>query len=283
MERAVIFGGLDFVGYHLCSYLVNEGIESIVVDQGEPSKLQMERYDTIGRNALLIRSNIEHLDAVETSITEQIDTIYFVYKPYNNTAYESKFLIKELQKALKLSQIKKAKLILLTSIITTNTRSPDCEIDTISHKLEQYLFKQSDSIKGNYKIVRAPYIYGTWCEDDCIIQQLITSKLQKQKTNLHPEHSTYLYVNDLIEFLYNVGVHEKDEKVFLYLSNEQNQVSKIYDWVGMNESRVETSEIQGDKDNTIIKGSSCTDIIEGLKITESYIKQKLKFQLDCEK
>jgi UDP-glucose 4-epimerase len=278
MERVVVFGGFDFVGYHLCEELVNEGIETILVEHRELTPLQMERFDTIGRNALLVRNKIDGKDSIEEKLVDPIDTIFFVYNPYSKSpSNKSKDKLEELKEAIKLNEVNGAKLILLSAI----------NIDTESFRnyyqeLEESIINQTGKANEEYRIIKVPYIYGPWCEDDCLIQKMIISKLQKQQLNYKLEYPHFLYITDLVRFLYQVGKEDIEEKYVHYLPNEADQLSKLHKWFGdLRNTPPEKKELLlGDSKSKIIKSESCINLVNGLKKTESYVKQKFNIKTD---
>lgn len=243
MERVVVFGGYDFVGYHLCDFLVNEGIETHIIDDGKPTPLQMERFDKIGRNALLVR-NQQNED-----FDEPIDAVYFIL-------YKSKYIKAQLERAVTIVEKNNAKMIIVSSI-NDNEFEEQVDLDDI-----------------NYNIVKVPYIYGPLCEEDCVIKNMIVSKLQNKEIKLHPSLPNYLYVEDLVAFLFQLGSKENiNEKIIYYLSGEEQQLKKLKEWFGIKTTKVE--ELVINPKSHIIRDNNCLSIIDGLTKTEHYVKQKI--------
>lgn len=52
MYKAVVTEALGFIGYELCCYLLQEGIEVAAIDELDGDKEKAEKYDYFGRNAL---------------------------------------------------------------------------------------------------------------------------------------------------------------------------------------------------------------------------------------
>jgi UDP-glucose 4-epimerase len=289
MERILVFGGLDFVGYHLCRYVLEKGIETIIGDYYDASKLQMERYDTIGRNALLERVKIAETSSIDMRNFEDVDTVYFVYKPYyffdKQDQYSQTYKLhsQELEKAIKIASVKGAKLVFLSSFDVKGTNNigskNECSEQTYMNykrELENLLQRKSQQIGGNLTIVRIPYVFGPWCEDDCFIQDNIRRKFKNERINFRISADKLIYVQNLVEVLYQIGNDENRNGVITYISENRDQLKEVYKWFGL---KYETEKVDTKADSTLkinCKKKSIGNIIEGLNKTKSYVRRKVE-------
>lgn len=163
MKKAVVFGAYQFLGFHICGALLEEGEEiigvsfpNIHVDDIEDKRME------IGRNANFSEISWNQLD----SILQDSHSDFLFFDLYT---IESLHSVYGLIKSHIIDRIDKKFLIAKKLVFLVNVMSLEKENELFSTMKEEW---------NDYPIqmVHMPTLYGPWQPNDFLFQQLIEGK-----------------------------------------------------------------------------------------------------------
>jgi UDP-glucose 4-epimerase len=290
MKKALVTGGLGFLGFHLVQKLLNEGVQVVIVDEitDERREEQEEKWMRIGRNDLvsLLDQNLEQTDFQD--IMKSVDVVYHLAA---STSNDSKW--KKLQKVIEnnVNLTKKlvktipanAKLIYASTVevygerpgkITertpTNPTSPYGITKLASERLIQ---KECRNRNIKYNIIRLPTVYGPWQREDMTYQQIITGN---RKPNKDRSTLDVLYVEDCVEAFYLAATKGIPNEVFQLASGVENSWFKGLELLEcrdlINKNPIKTVLVP-DKANNLLGFQPKTTLEKGLAKQREHVKQ----------
>ncbi|MFC0557710.1 NAD-dependent epimerase/dehydratase family protein [Halalkalibacter alkalisediminis] len=236
MKKALVTGGLGFIGFHLVQKLLREGIDVVIVDEMTPEKKdeQEEKWMRIGRNDLvrLIDQNLEQINFEEA--LKEVDVVYHLAASTSNDSKWKRLqkviennvnITKKLVKALP----PRATFIYASTVevygerpgkITERTpANPTTPYGITKLASERLIQRDCSERKIAYTILRLPTIYGPWQRADMTFQQIITGE-----TTPDQDRSTLdaLYVEDCVEAFYLAGVKKVENEIIQLASGEED-------------------------------------------------------------
>lgn len=266
MEKAVIVGVFEFLGFHFCKRILDEGIEVVGIqpDIDEDNYLIEEKRLEIGRNANF--SYINSMDKWNVSnepVTLIVDFYDFFVKKnegfiLNSTLFE--------KMAEKMNQ-ENSKVIFLIPILLKSRAQYKQGYLKLMEKVEQ-LQGKNIPIQTFY----LPTIYGPWQSEEFLFQQAMSLEEEQWQLNDREWTGDALYVEDIVADILNII--EKNNESFLLKSGETDAWSKCAKYLNITLSP--TSEEKLDfHDNEIIVGTSSLE--EGLEKQKRLVRS-LKLQ-----
>ncbi|WP_227936803.1 NAD-dependent epimerase/dehydratase family protein [Alkalihalobacillus deserti] len=236
MKKALVTGGLGFIGFHLVQKLIAEGIEVVIIDETpvEKKEEREEKWMRIGRNDLvsLIDQNLEQVNFKD--LLKGVDVVYHLAA---STSNDSKW--KKLQKVIEnnvdiTKKILKylpthTKFIYASTVevygerpgkITERTpANPTTPYGITKLASERLIQKECGERKLSYMILRLPTIYGPWQRTDMTYQQIITGE-----RNPDQDRSTLdaLYVEDCVEAFYLAGIKNVSNEIIQLTSGQED-------------------------------------------------------------
>lgn len=193
MNKAVIFGSFEFLGFHFCTRLLEQGYEVVAINDErlENEPFFEEKRMTIGRNANFTEINMIN-ELCKANITDQSVMIINYYDYFMES---------------RLSFFEKSA-FLETFILSNSQRIKDTNSKMIkilpiqwlrSRELEKIQFNHHDIPCHNIYI---PTIYGPWQPAIFMFQQAILKDLQKKESlSLNEREWIHdaIYVEDVVE------------------------------------------------------------------------------------
>lgn len=186
MKKAVVFGAYQFLGFHLCGALLEEGEEiigvsfpNIHVDDIEDKKME------IGRNANFSEIRWDQLDSILQD--SHIDLLFF-----DLYTMESLHSVYGMIKSHIFDRIDKE---------FTNNKRLVFLINIMSLEKESELFSSIKEDLDDYPIqmVHMPTLYGPWQPSNFLFQQLIEGKEQE---SIHISSQEYpkdaIFIDDAV-------------------------------------------------------------------------------------
>ena len=236
MKKALVTGGLGFIGFHLVQKLLHEGIEVVIVDEmiAEKKEEHEEKWMRIGRNDLvkLIDQNLEQVNVKK--VLKEVDVLYHLAASTSNDSKWKKLqkviennvdITKKLVEALPPS----ATLIYASTVEVYGERPGKITERTPANpttpygitKLASEKLIQRDCKERNiaYTILRLPTIYGPWQRDDMTFQQIIMGDTAPDQ-----DRSTLdsLFVEDCVEAFYLAGIKKVKNEIIHLASGEED-------------------------------------------------------------
>jgi UDP-glucose 4-epimerase len=258
MRKALVTGGLGFIGYHLCEKLLNEGIEVIAVDNCEKANkksIQEEMLLSIGRNANFKYMNKRFGNVVSSSLLEGLDCVFhlaspFITRSWNNFAHIIYSHLAETKALTAACKSKNIPLVYTSSIEVYGPRfgivtekasmSPISKLGILKTAVEALLHEEVRRNEKGLCILRLPTVYGPWQGEEGTYHQLILTQIRGEMSKVVEDSCKVdiVYIDDVVEALwragnnktlfgtYNVGSGEKDQwkKGVELLSNDYSRL-----------------------------------------------------------
>ncbi|MBM7702583.1 NAD-dependent epimerase/dehydratase family protein [Metabacillus iocasae] len=216
MSKIIVVGSNRFVGFHLCTSFLNDGIE-VKGYMHEPHKsesfLQDEMRSFLGRNANFTSVQIDEADQ-QLSIDSDTDVVYFTYFDAGDF-HDSQFLrhkMKEANEALIQTITKcrqtKTKLVFLSSLRVFGEEQKEITEETVpipdhrEGKLMLHFEKMIEKAKSSdlqCMTIRVPTIYGPWQPLSMAYQHALIHKEKKEIIEEDTRH--VLYIDDVVNAL----------------------------------------------------------------------------------
>lgn len=228
MSRALVTGGLGFIGYHLCERLLYEGYEVIVIDSIKDGIdiEKEEKWMRIGRNDLLtfFNASLEKMDLKK--IIKKVDIVFHLAAL---THADSKWprLTEVIEKNVTVTErlihacTNQTKFVYTSTVevygerpgritekTTTNPTSPYGLTKLASERL---IMRECKKKGIPYYIFRLPTIYGPWQRGDMMFQQLL---LGRKNVNLDRSTVDLVYVEDCVDGLMLAAHTEKENEIY---------------------------------------------------------------------
>lgn len=196
MDRAVILGAYEFVGFSLCKYLLDQGceIDGIHINKGEEDPYLNDKRLEIGRNANFYEMNYSEWLETQKEIKE--DTVLFIdfydfYLKNNLSALRENELIEKYlfnnMNELEKFHSKIMFLFPLQWLIDINRAHSRCET-----AIE--LLKQNNIEVHSFYL---PAIYGPWQPEEFIFHQALADRKRAKLSNREWIHDA-IFIDDLI-------------------------------------------------------------------------------------
>jgi UDP-glucose 4-epimerase len=188
LEHAIVMGTFSFIGFHLSTKLLEDGITVHGIDtqiDQESDQVKDEKLMAIGRN-----SNLYHLEKEDwensSKQTEKIDTLFYCIdiptQNHVNQADARQYLIQ----AIEYCQKHSTKLIVASSIEVVNHQdnviteisplSPVTKRGEVYLHLEELLHVYCLKKSFPYLILRLPNLYGPWQPDSFAFHKALCLK-----------------------------------------------------------------------------------------------------------
>jgi nucleoside-diphosphate-sugar epimerase len=215
MERAVILGVYDFIGYSLCRYLLDNGveIEGVHIVGRHDHFFTEEKRMEIGRNANF--TEISFREWKNSGADELV--IISLYEHLNNNDKREQFnkaLMEKLENMNRSDQ--QLILILPASIALKQDKSANHQLDLL-----RFIEKKNLSVLEIY----VPTIYGPWQPEQYFFQQSLNNLEKGSGTPVIADwewtHDA-LFIDDAVETIIEIAESCKTGKYFLK-SGENNQ------------------------------------------------------------
>ncbi|MBN3554979.1 NAD-dependent epimerase/dehydratase family protein [Fictibacillus nanhaiensis] len=282
MKKAFVTGAAGFIGYHLCSRLLDEEVDVVGIDMAESP----DRIDFIARHA-----GFKYLpyDINETDLephTNGCDVIFHLAcsvkptAPWANIEDEVQRNVSVLKKVASLAN-SETKLIYVSSydvygkrqgdVLETSPKNPESLFGLIKLTEENIVKQLAEQHDFPFVIMRLPTVYGPGQPEHHTYQQVISIEHQDQKRNdsISKDSVTedVLFVDDAAEALFLAGKSAAKNEIYNISSGNQNQ------WLeGLTELKADQltfkekrkMRIKGEKAETELGFRAKTKIKEGI-------------------
>jgi hypothetical protein len=202
MDKAIIFGMFDFVGFHVGKNLLNKGIEIIGVHIDELENIDFldEKRLEIGRNA---NFNEQSLVEWESSPKEDMSNPKFIFSIYDlfmlkkEQILQDEAVTKPIIQYIEENKTKTSMVLILPIQMLTRTFK--------GKEIEGFLNKIEGLVKDT-QLLYLPTVYGPWQPLSFLFQKAIVSKLRKTEiTNEEREwKNDVLFVDDAIDSILDI-------------------------------------------------------------------------------
>lgn len=202
MKKAVVFGVYQFVGFHICSALLEEGEEIIGISYPEVSIEDLEdKRMEIGRNANFSEKSLDKLSFILQDTNVQ--HIYFdLYTIKEISIYEKiQSLLSNFQDK---ETIRDKKLIFLVNVASIET-----ERDFIT-------LLKDNLVNHDIQVVHLPTLYGPWQPSDFLFQQIVEGKEKKDiKLKVREYTMDAIFIEDAVKEVVKMTTKGQNNDILL--------------------------------------------------------------------
>jgi UDP-glucose 4-epimerase len=290
MKKAIVTGAAGFIGFHLCTRLLNEEVEVVGIDRSKTA----ENIDFIVRHAGFQYLPHDISDADLKPFMKDCDVIFHLactVKPtstWGNLEEEVQRHVSILKKMLSYTN-HAVKFVYVSSydiygkrqgeITEDSPKNPESLYGMIKLTEENVIRKTAVKLSFPYVIIRLPTVYGPGQPEENTYQQIISSvngtKEPLKSVVKDSITEDVLFIDDAVEALYLAGRSNRKNETFNISSGCANHWQK-----GITE--LNASEFQfNEKRKMKIKGEKAEKqlgFIAKTKIQEGIQKQILHFK-----
>ena len=214
MDKVIIVGTYEFIGFQLCLSLLEQGIEVIGIHFSNVSEdpfLEEKRFE-IGRNSNFTEENETYFDSLEPFSDSMI--VFIDYYSYYFKREE-----KQLHSFLTTELLMKCPFhfVLTIPIQLCNDKIP----------LELPLFQQSNNKFAPF-IFYLPTVYGPWQPMKYVFQQVLNNPDAPISMDDREWTEDALYIEDVIEVIVNYS-NRKESKAYVLKSKYNDQWKALAD------------------------------------------------------
>lgn len=243
MERAVVVGAFNFIGYSLTTYLLNKGIEVYGFsfhNQENQDEVDL-KLDFLGRN-INFKYDFDNKNNIDIYLeNSQFNTLFFCLNDPTTFNYGQdieqhlQFSKNLIEKICKGCRNKSSHIVYISSLsifdeqhqaVDENTLpSPKSNHAIIHYEGEKFLRNAAALYNIPFTILRVPSVYGPWQPTHMAYQQLIVKQLYNRKTDLNIIENTcdILYIDDVVKAVANAGFKRLENEIIHLASGKANE------------------------------------------------------------
>jgi hypothetical protein len=234
MDKAIIFGMFDFVGFHVGKHLLNKGIEVKGVHIENPENIHFldEKRLEVGRNANFLEQSLIEW---KNNHQQEIGNSSLIFSIYDL------FMLKKEQ----ILQIEEVKRPIIQFVEENKTKANIVFILPIQMLTRTFRGREIEGFLGNIKglvtnlqLLYLPAIYGPWQPSAFLFQQAISSKYQKANltTAVREWTNDVLFVDDALESIVEI-IESKKPGSYLIESGEEEHWNRCAAYLNINENQ----------------------------------------------
>jgi UDP-glucose 4-epimerase len=294
LEKAIVMGVFNFIGNHLCSKLLNNGIKIYGIDvkseQIEPD-VKDEKLMSIGRNANFKLLEQLDLDNEMTFSEEKIDTLFYCLEE-DEMRKEPDQISNSLEQVIELCNANKIKLVFTSSLLIFNAIKGEVTEETKPNptsktgkrylEIEELIRQKAEKEEIQYCIVRFPIVYGPWQGENYVYQKTIRLLEYGRNPSLIDEKeepiNDVLFVDDAVSALQLIGSLEELPKTIHITSGKENEWHKGMSYLLNRDVTPNSSQVVflNDFAKSLLSFSPSTSIEEGLQLQRKHLKIRLE-------
>lgn len=224
MDKAVIFGAYEFVGFHVCKRLLDEGYEvkgiHFYIDQ---SDMVAEKRMEIGRNANFQEQSVDEWLKAEQKGKEKLMILISLYDWYigcKDSVLADSEWIEKVEQFLRKRKDQQDMVALLLPIQLLANENLSKEEEEIRKCLEK-ISKHAEARQYFY----LPSVYGPWQPPTCLFQKLIEDGAcckPSGNCNYREWRQDVFFIDDLLDPIYQIIESGKNGH-YLFESGEQRR------------------------------------------------------------
>lgn len=235
MNKTVVTGGLGFIGFHLCQHLLEEGVETIIIDDRSGAGGQEDYEEKIGyfgRNALFTDLEKKMEQVSPDTFDGNPDVIFHLAGPVTtDIAWQSlhqkvKVALCQLKAAVGTAKETGARLVVVSStdvyggegrISETSGLDPETALGVVYIALETYLKKAGIPTI----ILRVPEVYGPGQPKSGSFHQLL-DRTNKNDVKVKPA-SDVIFVGDVVKALMSAAASDRKFDIYNITSGKNGE------------------------------------------------------------
>lgn len=254
MDKIVVVGGYGFLGFSLCTHLLDKGnmVDCIHFENSHDVFYEEKRL-SVGRNANFTEILIEEWVKSELTCDEKtlvIISFYDLFLKKDVLKLVSR-IEKELTKIFRTGRLNHSSLLLLLplQVLAIADESEEPFSKSLNHLLKEV---QEKGI--SYQAIYLPTLYGPWQPMDFLFQQVILNEV-KNHEDLHFNKQEWtmdaIYIEDATNEIVRILDGEYCEKCILK-SDKAEQWKKCAEYLGIEQDVYRNGVVTKENESTII-------------------------------
>ncbi|WP_075981444.1 hypothetical protein [Bacillus massilinigeriensis] len=236
MDKAIVLGTFEFIGFHYSSYLLERGYEVTGVRYPESNEVYSEMMQLeVGRNANFneVEHHIWNLSNLENPSVIFIDYYDLYIKQKEQEVFQSLIspILQEKRESIKKSGSK----IVITLPIQLLAKTKEREG---KHSINSFL----DMLKGEeipIQIFYLPTIYGPWQPNEFLFQKSLLGILDNENLNekrISPREwkEDAIFVKDVVKEIVHLTNDNHSSFTYLLKSNLKNHWEQCANYLSLN-------------------------------------------------
>lgn len=222
MDKAVIFNVFDFVSFHFCKALLNNGVEvnGVVLDKSQKEPYLDEKRLEVGRNANFneyLLTDWAARNDEPISKTNVIISLYDLYMLHKENLLESKSVTKPILRYVNEREGKDLIVLLLPSQLAASSK-----FSNTLNIFNDFLTKMNipaDETQFFY----LPTIYGPWQPETFLFQRKILTNLNRsvQGQGEREDRADALFIDDALDAMLEI-IESKKPGSYFFESGKKN-------------------------------------------------------------
>ncbi|MCP3742177.1 hypothetical protein [Rossellomorea sp. BNER] len=205
MNQAVVLAAQDFLGFEICSSLLENGYEVKALDQTED---MAGKWLEIGRNANIQYSSMNNVPELLKNFDIYLPIYDLITQEQRSSFYE---FIEEF--------IKEKEALISNAIMIFPLNMREKDEDKLGEQIMATFIDRKISLTTYY----LPTLFGPYQSKEYLYQKILTEENRENFTHFIDDPISVIYVKDAADVIVN---HEKDEKDYLLLSSVEKSWEK---------------------------------------------------------
>lgn len=276
MDKIIIVGGYEFLGFSLCTAFLDKGnsVDCIHFDNSHDAFYEEKRF-SVGRNANFTELSIENWSKSELAIDENtvvMISFYDVFFKKDSVKLLEQFET-EWKNILQSDKLNGSSLILLFPL----------QLIENAVKRDDTYAKMVDRVVGGVKeknlpfqAVYLPTLYGPWQPMECLFQQVLLTEVKKEKdieVTTKEWVKDAIYIEDAVNEILCLIDEEKLATPCILKSSEGEQWKKCADFLGIKPElyhNIETATVSESEFRCIVIKDSI-GVVQGLTLQKQHL------------
>ena len=280
MDKAIFFGVFDFVNFHVCKTLLEQGIEvkGIHVENKERIHYLEEKRFEVGRNANFHEQTLVERDEQLDSGATIVFSLYDLFMNFNEGILRNEHVTKPIIEFLKNNQNNNILVALLLP-----AQMAEYSNDTKAFRNLNDFFQQLRAVASKLQLIYLPTVYGPWQPNTFLFQQAILKRMNLCEDLKEIREGTMdaLFVDDAVQAM--LGIFERGLPGSFYLeSGRKDQWQRCASFLNMDKNLGKKNKRQLVLDEEKIKRvpiKNAAPIADSLTIQTEHLQRLLNQEL----
>ncbi|MEH7013547.1 hypothetical protein V7087_22525 [Neobacillus niacini] len=245
MDKVVIVGVFDFVNFHICKALLDEGIEvrGVQIESEDTGDILVEKRLEIGRNANFTEISLGDISNDSYENETIVLSVYDLYMLYKEEYLLNEDMLINLISKNHWEQI----VILVPSQLLSNVIESKAEL-----VIDDFI-KRTRAQNKDIQLLYLPTIFGPWQPDTFMFQHSILTDMNRGNAfkGLREETGDALFIDDTVKSIIEI-IETKEPGRFLLQSGKSNQWDLCAAFLRLNKQGI-NDRIEEIKDEDLTK------------------------------
>lgn len=240
MDKAIVFGAFEFLGFHCCYSLLDKGYEVTGIQIEESKALYIENMRLeIGRNANFFEVEPRNWNLTELNSSSIIFIDYYdLYLKFTESAVWQALIGPKLQEGMEMIKSSNSKIVLLLPIQKLINQKE--EHLPLTNSLEEL---RNEGVF--LQIFYLPTIYGPWQNSELLFQKSLLGMLSEETSSKLSERewiNDAIFVKDVVRDIIRILEEETSTVEWILESDVSNHWEECADYLNIDQIARETEE-----------------------------------------